>query len=331
MGDGGLCAFGKSHSMTGIISTWIGTQLPKAADAALRMVGVRLLGKIIEYPEAWMDGHVQKLRDKTRANSIVSDAIAAGAASKLSDTDPPASVLIEDMLAGHARKLSNKALVFQRAVEHITEDPETAAEARNIPQDDWLNAFDTISQDITSDEMRERFARLLGGEMKRPGSFSIATLRAISGMNQLLAAEFAEACRELIGDFIFQARKYDFGDPWVRMCMLREEGLFSPISSSIHEPKSAKMNADGNYFWDFGQPNCLLRISFTPGSRTEIPVFSLTNVGREIAAILPQPDCASNLRLIAAENKKTNGWKFVELITDGIVERLQIGEAKPPT
>lgn len=317
--------------MTGIISTWIGTQLPKAADAALRMVGVRLLGKIIEYPEAWIDGHVQTLRDKTRASSILSDGIAVEAAAKLGGTDPLASVLIEDMLAAHARKLSNKALVFQRTLEHVAENPDTADQVRHIPENDWLNAFETISQDITSDEMRERFARLLAGEMKSPGSFSIATLRAISGMNQLLAAEFAETCRELISDFIFKSRKYDFGDHWVRMRTLREEGLFSPVDSSIHEPQAPNISADGSYFWDFGVTNCFLRINFTPGSKSEIPVFTLTNVGREIAAILPPADCASNLRTVAAENKKVGSWKSVELINGGVTERLQIGAITPPT
>jgi hypothetical protein len=317
---------GLSAQVTGIISTWIGTQLPKAADAALRIVGARLLGKALEYPEAWMDGHVQRLRDKSRANSIVSDAIAKGAAERISGGDPLASVLIEDMLAGHTRKLSNKALVFQRAIEHISDDPQTAGQARHIPENDWLNAFETISQDITSDEMRERFARLLAGEMKKPGSFSVATLRAISGMNQLLAAKFAETCRELIGDLIFRARKYDIGDPWNQICMLRDEGLFSPIDSSIHEPTDASQHADGNYYWNVGLNNCFLRINFTPGSRSEIPVFNLTNVGREIAAILPEANYANNLRVIAAENKKIAGWKSTELLKDGVViERLPFG------
>lgn len=312
--------------MTEIITTWLGTQLPKAADTALRIVGAKLLGKLIEWPEAWMDGHVQKLRDRSRANSIVSDAIANQAAARMSGSDPLASALIEDMLAGHARKLSNKALVFQRAIEHISDDPQTADQAKNIPEEDWLNAFGTISQDITSDEMRERFARLLAGEMRKPGSFSVATLRAISSMNQLLAAEFAETCRELIGDFIFSAKKYDVGSSWNRIRMLRDEGLFSPVNGSIHEPTCATQSADGNYYWDVGFTDCFLRISFTPGSRSEIPVFSLTNVGREIVSILPEADCAINLRAIAAENKKVVGWKATELWKDGVViERLPFG------
>jgi hypothetical protein len=55
-------------------------------------------------------------------------------------------------------------------------------------------------------------------------------------------------------------------------------------------------------------------------------VFSLTNVGREIVSILPEADCAINLRAIAAENKKVVGWKATELWKDGVViERLPFG------
>jgi hypothetical protein len=312
--------------MTGIISTWIGTQLPKATDAALRIVGARLLGKIIEYPEAWMDSHVQKIRDKTRLSSSIADAIAKEAAGKISSSDPLVSALIEDMLADHARKLSNKALVLQRAADHISDDPQTADQAKHIPQDDWLNTFGTISQDITSDEMRERFARLLAGEMKKPGSFSISTMRVISGMSQVLALQFAEVCQELIGHMIFWSEKYNLGDPWNRICMLRDAGLFSPINSSIHEPKESDQDPDGNYYWKLGMTECFLRIHFTPGSKSEVPIFNLTNIGREIAAILPKPDYEKNLRVVVAENKKARGWQSADLVKNGvIVEKLSIG------
>lgn len=300
-----------------VLVTSLKATVPKAADATLRMVGIKLLGKLLEIPEVWADGYIQGKKDEIRAKSIFSDGLTTKALEAATENNALLQSVADDLLETHWTRAKNKGQIFRKAVARIAASEDANFENAAVPNDDWMAAFGRLAEDISGDAMRETFARILAGEVENPGSFSISTLRIISGMNQHVAAEFAEICNELIGDCIFRRKKYSRGSDWLRMTMLRNEGLFSPVESSIHQPR-------GTNSWSVQTPKCWIEIECTPDCASEIPIFNLTAAGLEIAMLLPEPDFEQNLRILVAENEKKIGWKSVILARhDGPIEKIQ--------
>lgn len=93
-------------------------------------------------------------------------------------------------------RLLNVCKVCQRAEEILGETnpniPPTADD--NLYEDDWLNTFENEACQKSSEEMQERFARILAGEIKRPGSFSIRTIKLLGEIDSETASIFKTFC-----------------------------------------------------------------------------------------------------------------------------------------
>lgn len=59
---------------------------------------------------------------------------------------------------------------------------------------DWTAQFFDEVQDVSSEDMQELWAKILAGEVERPGSTSIRTLRVLKDMNQRVARIFSRFC-----------------------------------------------------------------------------------------------------------------------------------------
>ena len=59
-----------------------------------------------------------------------------------------------------------------------TDQNADSEEGKSI-DDDWFNIFEKEGRQKSSEEMQKRFARVLTGEIKRPGTFSIRTIKLL--------------------------------------------------------------------------------------------------------------------------------------------------------
>ena len=60
--------------------------------------------------------------------------------------------------------------------------------------DDWLNNFENEARQKSSEEMQLRFGRILAGEIKNPGSYSIRAVKILGELNQNDATLFRKLC-----------------------------------------------------------------------------------------------------------------------------------------
>lgn len=60
--------------------------------------------------------------------------------------------------------------------------------------DDWLNEFENYAKLKSSDDMKLIFGKILSGEIKKPGTFSIRTVRLISQLDNQAAKLFQRLC-----------------------------------------------------------------------------------------------------------------------------------------
>ncbi len=85
--------------------------------------------------------------------------------------------------AEERRKLENRAVITKAAIENLNEDP-GAADASGDIEDDWLNTFARISEDKSSADLQKLFGKILAGEVRKPGSFSLRTLQFVSTLSR---------------------------------------------------------------------------------------------------------------------------------------------------
>jgi hypothetical protein len=81
--------------------------------------------------------------------------------------------------------------------------------------DDWLNEFENYARLKSSDDMKLIFGKLLSGEISKPGTFSIRTIRLISQLDNNAAKLFQRLCSLSIsmllgGKIIYDARVVSF-------------------------------------------------------------------------------------------------------------------------
>ena len=89
----------------------------------------------------------------------------------------------------------NICKVCQRAGEILgQETSDTHSATDNLLEDDWLSTFENEACHKSSKEMQERFARILAGEIKRPGSFSIRTINLLGQIEPETASIFRTFC-----------------------------------------------------------------------------------------------------------------------------------------
>ena len=99
------------------------------------------------------------------------------------------------LLSVNESRQLNICKVCQRAGEILgQETSDTHSSIDNPIEDDWLNTFENEACQKSSEEMQERFARILAGEIKRPGTFSIRAIKLLGQIDSETALIFRTFC-----------------------------------------------------------------------------------------------------------------------------------------
>ncbi len=93
-----------------------------------------------------------------------------------------------------AKRLSNTEAVVQHAALALGDGEVPNTE----PNHDWTARFFNEVQDVSSDEMQELWAKVLAGEIQRPGSVSLLTLDVLRNLDQRTAQLFTRLCSACI-------------------------------------------------------------------------------------------------------------------------------------
>ena len=99
------------------------------------------------------------------------------------------------MLSFDEKRPLNVGNICQRTGEILgKEDSNTVVASDNPYEDDWLSTFENESCHKSSEDMQERFARMLAGEIKRPGTFSIRAIKLLGQIDTGTASIFRTFC-----------------------------------------------------------------------------------------------------------------------------------------
>jgi hypothetical protein len=279
----------------------------------------RMLGGLASFPAAWFRRAVQGFEDTTDARSIVAKGLAQAVVEHGKNDPAIMQAAIGAYMPTVVRKLANRAEVLSIAAEEIRVSNATGERAAPL-DDDWMNAFMRFSEDASSGRLQLLFGKILAGEIVNPGSFTPATLRAVSELTQVIANDFAWMWGKNIGAEVSHTQEFRRGEGWTKLKRLRDAGLVSPLDAAIYQPEWSPA-LDGMSPWMVGDSPVFLMVWMLKSAGARVSVINFSGIGMELGSLLPTPNCQANLRALAASFPKTAVAR-IEMHVDGKVERL---------
>lgn len=191
--------------------------------------------------------------------------------------------------------VENVARIAQEKLDTMTEEEISDSAGMEEPGIDWMNAFTRQAENATSDELRERLASILAGEIRKPGTFSRSTLRIIAEMDQETLLEFRETIQNRVGHYVIREQDWNSGKGFDRGVMLEDAGLISGSSGLTN----LTIRTDENGVGVFTGKTHGIAVIGTPRIEKHVGVWLITRAGLEVASLLPDPDEMAGLRRVA--------------------------------
>jgi hypothetical protein len=265
----------------------------------------RLIASSLDIPTAYLERLSQQIRDKTAAKQLVNKSIAEAAAKLAASDDAVVGRAAYALLAKEYRHQLNKETVAFKTLEHLEEKTGPNAEepqSQTPVDDDWLNVFEKHAENASSERLQDMWSRVLAGEIRKPGTFSLKTLSFISELDQRIASTFEQYADAIIqNDFIPQFDTIS-GKIFDDLMQLQEFGLISGVGGF---PRKQFKLSRGTVHISYGSHHAL-QIDGAQQKTVEIPGLPLTRVGREIYSLLNPPFNVDRAKQLADKIDKSD-------------------------
>jgi hypothetical protein len=157
----------------------------------------RLCTAAVDYPVALIEGAVAEKRAESKARVRLINASASQIAKQMR-TDPEYARAAATKFAHKIiRERVNLDQVSEIAAADLKSEPlTTGTEQLEAPpiSEDWLNVFESEAAHMSSEQMQYLFGKILAGEIRRPTSYSIRTIKLVAQLDNSAAAWFRLLC-----------------------------------------------------------------------------------------------------------------------------------------
>ena len=180
----------------------------------------------------------------------------------------------------------------QRNLEDILEKADAALSVDNNDQQteqevdgDWFKQFTNYAQDITNEDLKTLWAKILANEVKRPDTYSLRTLDFL----RLLSKKEAEIIRSMAQFVLFDEND----DAYIlrtrttkdlqfdRIMVLMELGLLDNSSSLAINAEKLDASTINFFLHHYGTGLFI----FTEQEKLSVRIYKLTGIGKEIMAL----------------------------------------------
>jgi len=201
--------------------------------------------------------------------------------------------------------VTRAVLHAEEALENDTQVPPAAK-----VDDDWLFRWRDCASEISTDELQNLWGRILAGEVRAPGTYSLRTLDFLRNLSQAEAGAIARLSRFVIAGAVFKeapellsAEKFGFKD----LLQLQQLGVISGVDAI-----GLKLTMTSNRTDQFSQAlmshgMVLLVGCEDPAKTLTLPVFVVTEIGKQILSLASAEANSDYMRAIGA-HIKTQGF-----------------------
>ena len=294
------------------------TETGVKAKARSRFVAAidRLGGNLAELVNAPMERRISRQRSISEGESKLIQAVTDFGIEKLRCDSEFAQRTAEKYFGRLFEKQNNKDRVLLEALEDLRHDPpndDVAAAGEEQLSEEFMSRFEQYAEGASTEQLRQKWGRVLSSEVRRPGGFSMKVLRTIDEIDAETAALFEKLSVATIQGCLAQClleKKLSFEE----LSRLVMAGLVLDPGLTGHVLQfSSGSNASGELWTllDSEQGVSIPKsISIAPGdgvgplvtsqeNRPAIPVYILTDAGKAISTIIPRPKPSAFSKYIA--------------------------------
>ena len=296
-----------------LVSNWLGVQLPAIPMKQTLKNFDKALSKIVLAAGENFEARIKRNTGKAKAQGKI---------------DVEGMYRTED----ERRKIENRAAATKAALEDLRHSTPQEDAPREI-EDDWLNYFARLAEDKSSEELQTLFGKILSGEIKRPGSFSLTTMQTLA----LISKRDAELLSKLLSFAIagtlvpFEtAEDAEDGHPTVAERVFLDELGIAGHPSQIGGLKfDFTVGPSSRVFLLAAGHRGMVVVNDMPEPASfSIPGQVLTNTGQQILAIANSPPTDIEFLKKVARNIRADLMsRYQAQISDGLL-KVQVGEAQ---
>ena len=235
----------------------------------------RLVGSLLDVPTAYLENWASRIRSEEQLTSI-SVGIDSEFEAKIMNLIADKQII---------QQYINKHHVIEKTIEELGTNAETNESHDQEISPDWLNYFGGHAEKASTETARMRWAKVLAGEIRRPGSFSLRTLRFLAEVDQETAFVFAETVRFRFGKRpqFLRPDQSESGEMLERLRLLEHDGLIDHVTPN------------NPILWSPGKPGPKGFVTVVEGNlclfiytkrKLEFDIIPLTRLGCEIATLL---------------------------------------------
>ncbi len=182
--------------------------------------------------------------------------------------------------------------------------------------DDWRTRFFNKSQDISGEDMQEIWAKILAGEVSKPGTVSFRTLEVISNLSPKEAIKFQVACSIASHDGLIwkinnENALDDFDLSYSDLMMLRDAGLIHDNDTLVQIAKVLTSHGTISYIGkDMYQ---VKNIKNTNLKEYRFNQIAFTTAGKELYKLLDL-ELNSNYIIKLIKDRKNEGYELIRIM-----------------
>ncbi len=206
----------ESTGLVKMINSLHEIQLPSIVKKNLFTAVGKLITGIADAGVAHIEAHIDTVRARGKANALIIEENAKAVAARFNDDPNLVTRGIHFYENRLFRSQKTREKITSWAIEDLQNSPPSTDPDKEIDPD-WLEQFIRHSEHVTSDELQRVYAKILAGEVSKPGQFYPQTLQTLSIINQNIALAFIQFCSHcftgypstfLITDFIQLTNDY---------------------------------------------------------------------------------------------------------------------------
>ncbi len=172
--------------------------------APVRKNALKALGQLftaaVDVPVAYLEGVAAEKRAESQARIQILSTGGAQIAEQMNVGPEFARAAVQKYGQRIVREQTNLNKISEVAVKQLqVESADGDASAQGETEaptisDDWLNSFEREASQKSTEEMQFLFGRILAGEVQRPSSFSLKTVRLVGQLDENTAKLFRTLC-----------------------------------------------------------------------------------------------------------------------------------------
>lgn len=291
----------------------------------------RLVGAFVDMGTAKLEGSSRRHRAKVDGQVALIKAAADYGITKLGTSPEYASALLQTHFQKMVQGQVNIESVVEEAKEDLIQGSQDYADTDKPISEEFYDRFETYASHATSDELRQRWGRVLASEIRTPGTFSNKVLRVVDELDAETALLFEEVCKSRVGSGLYKPvmRKLTF----VERSRLTAAGLIVEHGALGQKITFPKIRFDNGKDYIIAGKNIILAVPFEEFSRQEIldakelfhiqgddigvPAYVLTDEGIALSSILPD-NSDETIELYAEKiAEKVSGRMVLLMKTEG--------------